>query len=867
MGRERSMPDGKASGETTSAKAPVVRGMNSTVEDPRLAFQDSVGNRGALLMVSAAISGAENAKTSQSEPYLSQVPGAFNFVLSPAERYADQVARADYLYALAEDAATGILKLIPAYIRARDARDPLSVGEISGRLLGAFDLMHGAQGALDQVLRVTKRRSIAGTSTEDELARAKTLDAVDAKVPLLKSLIAAADGMTAFAVTPHMFRGNEVAGEAIVVDLGSPRWRGMRLAAELERTMNMLLLVDELTTSLLVNKGGLDRPNLVVARRKLAPWASRPLDLAFLRAALGPIWDLLDATATEPLDWKPTDMLADATKQAAHTGWLGDIGKFDIMAVSGMLQMGGRESAEFALSQLYTADPDARAMLLMQLKKRKLLDRLCSAVGWAEIKALHDSLGIGFAEIKTDLQSYFLGRGKWGPSLDSEWDGHDNSFHSLVGRLGGFGKVLNFALDVGTFGFHSSYGRAVDDHSRGLTSDAEMHDAKAHAAMRTIVVGAASILTGGLADKAIRGGAGTVSALRATGAGAAGGSAGGVTALATSDVYNIYISGEQTGFSSPEEYVKATLLGGVIGGTVGGVTQGLSNRASRYVGEPVVAPFRAPNRVGAALVRGLRNAEIAPEFESAGSVRARRPVPAEVAPQSPAVNVGENQPTPASAGVSDAAPATATPAEAPVAAPARVQGDVAIGMTRIGEHAESAAALTSRRQLRTNMPEHGTQMGTHAPIGPEIVTAIRGVPVTSRDPNVLIGADTERFMEDALKIILADPNHPAALLVDYQQRTWRVRPYQHGNMTLWQQNPSHGQSGHALSNNLGGADVIIWQSAYRNQIQSARLERHGAVAKDSYYNVGGISFDPLTVWDLFNQGLLAAPSSFPKHKL
>lgn len=287
------------------------------------------------------------------------------------------------------------------------------------------------------------------------------------------------------------------------------------------------------------------------------------------------------------MDAKPSDLLTHATAQAKHTGWLGDVGRFDISNATSHLRAGGREMAELVLGDLYTTDPDTRARALMQIKERGLLDALCSAVGWADIKQLHDSLGGGFGEIKTDLQHYFLGKGKYGPSLDSEWENHDSSLHSLVAQLGIPGKVLNFALDIGTFGFNSSYGKAIDDQREGLTSESEASRAKMHAAGKTAVIAAVSILTGGLADKAVRGGAATVSTARAIGAGAAGGSAGAVSGLAASDVYG-NVAGTQHGFSSPEDYVKALLLGGAIGGVIGGVTQHLSNRvASKYLSEGV----------------------------------------------------------------------------------------------------------------------------------------------------------------------------------------------------------------------------------------------------------------------------------------
>jgi hypothetical protein len=227
-----------------------------------------------------------------------------------------------------------------------------------------------------------------------------------------------------------------------------------------------------------------------------------------------------------------------------------------------------------------------------------------------------------------------------------------------------------------------------------------------------------------------------------------------------------------------------------------------------------------------------------------------------------------NTAAPTTGGGTASAPMPTTGVNAPVATPMYTQGGFTIGVTPIGVHAESAAPLTSRRQMHTDVPEQGTQLGSQTQIGPEIVTAINGVPVTSRDPNILIGADTARFRADALAIILADANHPLAALVDYVNRTWVARPYQYGNMLLWQQNPVDWQAGHGISNRLGGADVIILQSTYRNQIQSARLERHGAVSKDEYYDIGGIAVDPLTAWDLYNRGLLPLPpTSYPKFKL
>jgi hypothetical protein len=529
--------------------------------------------------------------------------------LTGAQKHADHVARTTYIYDTAQNAAIGILSgLVPGYLKARDELNVNTVAQLGGQLIGAFSLVHGAKSALDEMLRKATHQSTPGLSPDEDLELARTQQAVEAKASILNSLIPIVDGMIATTLTPHLFHGQEVAGQVVVVDLeGAPgARRGMKLGAELERTLSMLVLIDELKASLFDGKKGMSPTNLDSARKKVGAWASRPLDLAFLRAALGPIWQLLDETATGPLTSKPSDMLGDATKQANHTGWLGDIGRFDVHMATSELQMGGRESSEFVVRQLYTADPDARAGLLMQIKQRKLLDALCSPLGWADVKALHDSLGVGFSEIKTDLQKYFIGgKDLYGPSLDSEWERHDSSLHSLVARIPGVGGVANFVLDIATFGFNSSYGKALDDRSEGLTSESEAHSAKVNAVNRTAAVAAISMLTGGLADKAVRGGAGAVTATRAAFAGAAGGSVGAVTGLATSDAYGVYIGGDQKGFSSPEEYVKAALLGGVVGGAFGGVLGARSNRARALAG-PESAPVEslALGEGGASLAGG-----------------------------------------------------------------------------------------------------------------------------------------------------------------------------------------------------------------------------------------------------------------------
>lgn len=132
-------------------------------------------------------------------------------------------------------------------------------------------------------------------------------------------------------------------------------------------------------------------------------WGARLVDLAFLKAALGVLWILLDATGE--VGNTPSAAFAAASAQAAHTGWFTGTGKFSIGEAAMWARVGGRENAETVLRELYTTDPSTRAKLLMQMKGIGILDSL----EWAPIKELHDSLGEGFAEIKSDLQCHFIG--------------------------------------------------------------------------------------------------------------------------------------------------------------------------------------------------------------------------------------------------------------------------------------------------------------------------------------------------------------------------------------------------------------------------------------------------------------------------
>jgi hypothetical protein len=523
------------------------------------------------------------------------------------------------------DANTLTTALLPGYLAARDALDVEAVAELGGRIVSVFGRMRGARESLDDLRAKTPRRSERGTSAEQDLEDARLQISVDEKGASVDQKVDRASLRTMVDMVPHEVRGVAIAGVAPNPNMQAPAEELQnRIAGDLERTVEMVALTLDIKGHFATKKG-LDREKLDADRARLMRWASRPIDLAFLKASLGQYWELLDATAGAL--GKPSDALDAAAKQAQHTGWFADTGAFEISDAEMWIRQGGKENAEIVLRKLYTADPETRARLLEQMDAKQILDPFLREFGWRPIKELHDSLASGFGPIKHRLQAYFLGgKDKFGPSLGEEWETHETSMHHYLGEVPGVGGALNFVADLATFGVNSSYGKARDAYTSGETSPDAYRTQKIHIAARTAAVAAVSLLTGGAADKFARGAATSVSTLRAVGAGAFGGSVGATAGLATSDTYNVYVSGEQEQFSSVEQYVKTALVGGAFGGLLGGGLKALSKGSRSYIPEEAVAAEE-----NAALARDA--SDLVPEQEQApaeqshagGDVHAKAP--------------------------------------------------------------------------------------------------------------------------------------------------------------------------------------------------------------------------------------------------
>lgn len=463
-------------------------------------------------------------------------------------------ARAHAALQVAEaDAATLSAELMPAYLAARDALDPAAVAELGGYALAVFARMRGARDA------------------------AKMLDPL---TTIADPAVDAASTTTALGFIPYHLNGRLVADLPPTVSLdGRPELAKARLGGELQRTLGLIETV-HFVENIVHSALGQDPTWLERAEAKIWPWRTRPVDLAFLRAALWNTWLLLDAGVGP--DDKLDDAFVRARAQAGATGWYSDTGKFDLAEARMWLGEDTRDGAEMVLSRLYTADPDTRALLLSQLDHSSLLDPFLDRLGWAQIKALHDSLGVGFGAIKTTLQARFLGHEGFGPSLDREWNMHATSLAHYADQVPVLGTAFNAVADMATFGFHGEYGKLHDDLEEGTISGAEWTNGWENLAVRTYVVGMASLMTAGLAEEATGGAAATQTALQKLGMHVATNAVLSTTTLATTDAVRVWVTREQSGFSSPADYAKAAALGGAMGIAGFGLGQ-LGARARAYL--------------------------------------------------------------------------------------------------------------------------------------------------------------------------------------------------------------------------------------------------------------------------------------------
>lgn len=234
--------------------------------------------------------------------------------------------------------------------------------------------------------------------------------------------------------------------------------------------------------------------------------------------------------------------------------------------VSRLLTEPSLDDARQARDLINQAGDEEAGVILVALDRRGHLGKLCRALPFGDVRALHERLplGDGFGTVKSKMRPYFEQR-----------DTSDNSVGTALQSVPGVGGVLHAVYNGVTFGALEEHDRAYRAKRAGFITEEEYVEASNAANRKAIVVGAVSTATGGAAGAYAEGATATLAATGVPGriaantiTGAAAGAGGGFGTQFAEDAY----AGD---VSSPDEYLHAIGMGAAFGAGFGGVGSGL----------------------------------------------------------------------------------------------------------------------------------------------------------------------------------------------------------------------------------------------------------------------------------------------------
>ncbi len=549
-------------------------------------------------------------------------PGSNDAVIANLRRYAD----------VGDQHMSSFTPVLLGYGKARDALDKGGVHQLGTTALGSLEVMRAAVDGMDDQLKRFKPGT-GGAPGKDPKATTEQ-GAPDEEIELLRQRRDVMNGVMVqlqiaalTTMAPLQFRGNPIPDvQSPVARIDNKHGVDVREQAsdELVRSLTVINASERLALQF-VKPGALhDKSLLLQARQDIREFAHRPLDLAFLRAVLSSsgLWQALNTdegqmnlapgmSAPKPKPWDMavckddgplTSLYADTKKQAERTGWGNDIGRWDPDYADMEIQMADSDGIISVYSRIMSAQPDGRAAILNELKRRNRLEPFLESLPWAYTKDMHDGLPGGHGEIKSALQKHFLVEGKWGTSLELKEE-HATSVTGMlkgaaedVGGIGGdiidgFDTALNFL----TLGFTHGYGNAQDAHNAGMITDDQFQTQLRQITIRTTVgmaimmatagygraaMGAQAAGTGAPVMMGVGGGRTVAQTALATGVEGATFATTEMFALDTTDI----ATGAKSQYSSTTDYLKAALLGGGFGAAIGGTTSYLTSRTmSRYM--------------------------------------------------------------------------------------------------------------------------------------------------------------------------------------------------------------------------------------------------------------------------------------------
>lgn len=524
----------------------------------------------------------------------------------------------------ADQQITTLNGVMPGYVKARNALDRDGVQQVGMVVMSSLELLRAAISGLGEQLgrHVDPLNCAPGADAAAELQGAEELGQLEALQSRHKQLVTTANHIQQTALmtmTPRDYRGSPLPNAAApTAHVGAKGLFDVRAQVneELVRTLTIINCAERLFIQFADPKALHDPQQRQLARHDIAAFAHRPADLTFLRAILmsAGVWQQLDgedehkpAAKSGPLgfevckesDGPLSSLYAETKKQAEQLGWLTDIGNYDRYLADLDINIGSSEGVTNVWARIMSAPADGRAQILYQMQRRGMFKPFLDKLPWHYTKELHDGLPSGHGELKTELQHYFLVKGKWGTSLENQ-EYHAPSLTKMIrdggDAVGGWGESVidgfDSALNFMTFGFTHGYGQAQDAHSQGLITDDEYATAVRQVSTRAAVGMAIMMATGGMGR-----GAGAAAGSSSMGAASLYPSVAG-TAMATGvegamfattemfalDTTDI-VTGAKDQYSDATDYLKAAMIGGTMGAAVGGTSRFLSNRvAAEYLG-------------------------------------------------------------------------------------------------------------------------------------------------------------------------------------------------------------------------------------------------------------------------------------------
>lgn len=482
--------------------------------------------------------------------------------------------------ACAEDATSAPS---PAEIQLASSLVQLGLAHLQILQTTLLEAYHRAVAAMDAPGAHDLALQIVSGLVQVEQAR-DNIGAGEALAPLRAELEAAwlqAVGYLAVQVSPQLLGGTLVAASpepparAHVMHLGAEL-----VTREVSRVLELLEAAERITSYVMPEEADASQPaqpgDQLLAVIELQRFQSRPIDALFLTAALqrSGVWpELSQARGSDGRT--AAEVLRGVEAQAAETGATVELGsKWDSQEAAEALSYGltdwavTDEDATRVVEMLEATSPQGRGALIKQLHRRGLLERLADNVGWHRLQRIGETLDD--AEAEALLAPYWEGKGGIPSSHEfflQQVDRNIEEDSPLDTVQAGLWYLLDASLDAMSFGGKASIDRAHEARDAGLISEDGFWAEADKAMARTVVVAAASALTGGLAGAWAEGaslGLGAGEGGAAIIGGAAGGAVGNVGGRFAGDAYDQLLDGKQ-GFDSFATYAQDFASGGLFG--------------------------------------------------------------------------------------------------------------------------------------------------------------------------------------------------------------------------------------------------------------------------------------------------------------